>query len=55
MTDSRLAKNFALLARFGRPCGEKFDAKKFLKKHPQYAWQAQFLRSKPKRPWTQFP
>jgi hypothetical protein len=55
ITDTRLAKDMSVLARFGRPCGTKFDAKAFLKKHPQYAWQEGFLRSKPKRPWTRFP
>lgn len=55
VTDSRLAKSLSLEARFGRPCGEEFDAAAFLERHPQYAWQKAFLRNKPKQPWALFP
>jgi hypothetical protein len=54
VTDSAMARNMALLARYGRPCGEPFNANAFLKKHPQYAWQAKFLRSKSRHPWSRF-
>jgi phospholipase B-like protein len=54
VTDSEMAKDLAFLARFGRPCGQIFDAAAFLRDHPQYGWQAKFLQSKPKQPWTRF-
>ena len=54
ITDSRMAREMSMLARFGRPCGKAFNAAAFLRRHPQYAWQAPFLKSKPKRPWTAF-
>ena len=40
--------------RIGHPCGQVFDAGKFLEAHPQYAWQAEWLRDKPEQPWTEF-
>jgi Phospholipase B len=54
VTDTAMAKDMSLLARFGRPCGQPFDAKAYLDAHPQYVWQAEFLKDKPKQPWTEF-
>jgi hypothetical protein len=54
VTDSEMANHLSILARFGRPCGRAFNAAAFLRDHPQYGWQAEFLRSKHKQPWTRF-
>jgi hypothetical protein len=54
VVDSRLGRQLRFLGRFGHPCGQVFDARKFLEEHPQYAWQAQWLRDKPEQPWTEF-
>jgi hypothetical protein len=54
ITDSEMANHLSILARFGRSCGQAFNAAAFLRDHPQYSWQAEFLRSKHKQPWTRF-
>jgi hypothetical protein len=54
VVDSRLGRQMRFLGRFGHPCGQVFDARKFLDEHPQYAWQAEWLRDKPEQPWTEF-
>ena len=53
-TDSRRAREMGFAGRIGHPCGQVFDAGKFLEAHPQYAWQAEWLRDKPEQPWTEF-
>jgi hypothetical protein len=52
--DSEMAKDMRLAARMGHPCGEDFIAQPFLAAHPDYAWQAQFLRDMKAGPWTEF-
>jgi len=42
-------------ARFGRADGALFDAETFLALHPQWNWQAAYLKSRPSQPWTFFP
>jgi hypothetical protein len=53
-TDSNLAKQMRLVARMGHPCGADFAAKPFLAAHPEYDWQAPYLRDMPAGPWTRF-
>jgi hypothetical protein len=53
-TDSTMAKDMRLVARMGHPCGEDFLAQPFLASHPDYAWQAPFLRDMKSGPWTTF-
>ncbi len=43
-----------LWARFGRADGVPFDADAFLAAHPQWDWQAGYLKSRPHQPWTHF-
>lgn len=52
VTTAELAKTFAFWGRAGHPCGEPFDAAAFLEQHPQFRWQASFLRDMNPQPWT---
>ncbi len=53
-TDSSMAKDMRLVARLGHPCGEDFLAAPFLAAHPEYAWEAPYLRDLKAGPWTEF-
>ncbi|HKW56301.1 MAG TPA: C45 family peptidase [Candidatus Acidoferrum sp.] len=53
-TDSTMTKEMKMMARVGHPCGDDFLAKPFLAAHPEYAWQAPFLRDMKAGPWTEF-
>jgi hypothetical protein len=55
ITTSKLAKQMKLIAIFGRPCGIAFDARKFLKKHPQWKWQEDCLNDRKSQSWSIFP
>ena len=44
----------SMWGRFGRADGIAFDADEHLRQHPQFSWQAGYLRSRPSRPWTYF-
>ena len=52
--DSSMAKEMRLVARMGHPCGADFAAQAFLAAHPEYNWQAPYLRDMPAGPWTRF-
>jgi hypothetical protein len=52
--DSSMAAALSLTARIGHPCGGDFSAAPFLAAHPEYAWQAPFLRDMKAGPWTEF-
>lgn len=54
VTDSAMAAQMKLIARIGRPCGQNFDAAKFLQAHGDYSWEAPVLRDMDAGPWTQF-
>ncbi|XXY22007.1 C45 family peptidase [Sorangium sp. So ce216] len=49
---SELASRMCLSGIFGRADGAPFDADEFLRIHPQWSWQAKFLKSRPRQPWT---
>jgi hypothetical protein len=53
-TDSNMTKEMKMMARVGHPCGDDFLAKPFLAAHPEYAWQAPYLRDMKAGPWTEF-
>ena len=38
----------------GRADGEPFDAKDFMKQHPEWNWQKGYLYDRPSQPWTLF-
>ncbi|MGH2584639.1 MAG: C45 family autoproteolytic acyltransferase/hydrolase [Dehalococcoidia bacterium] len=54
VTSAALARDMSLWARFGRADGAPFDAEEFLRLHPQWNWQQDYLRSRPHQPWTLF-
>lgn len=54
VTTSSLAKKMTMWARFRRGCGTAFDAEKYIKNHPQWAWQKKVLKNRPSKPWCQF-
>jgi hypothetical protein len=52
--DSKMAKQMSFVARWGSSCGKAFDAKKYLKEHPQFGWMTGILKNRPSQPWTVF-
>jgi Phospholipase B len=54
VTDSAMTEKMQFVARMGHPCGENFAAKPFLAAHPEFAWQAKYLRDMNAGPWTFF-
>jgi len=52
--DSHMAGQMSFMARAGHPCGSNFNAKEFLKAHPEYSWQTPVLRDINAGPWTSF-
>ena len=53
-TDAALASRMSLTAALGHSCGINFKAADHLKKHAEFAWQKDYLRDMPSRPWTTF-
>jgi Phospholipase B len=54
VTDSAMAAQMSFIARIGHPCGQNFNAAKFLEAHPNYSWEAPVLRDMDAGPWTQY-
>jgi hypothetical protein len=52
VADSNMAEHLSFVAGMGHPCGVKFDAKSFLKQHPEYSWQAPLLEDLKANAWT---
>jgi len=52
--DAAMAQRMALWASMGHPCGLHFKAADHLKKHPEFAWQRDYLRDLNSHPWTLF-
>jgi Phospholipase B len=52
--DSSMVKAMTFTARRGHPCGADFDAKEFLDKHPEYAWEKDILPDMKAGPWSRF-
>ncbi len=52
VADSAMAERLSFIAGMGHPCGVKFDAKSFLKQHPEYSWQAPLLEDLKANAWT---
>ena len=52
ITSTSLAKEGAMWARWGKPCGASFDSKSFLKGHPEYSWQEPLLAEIKAHDWT---
>jgi hypothetical protein len=54
VVDSRMARRMSFAARWGSSDGTVFDATSFLAAHPQFEWQAPYLKSRPAEPWVEF-
>jgi Phospholipase B len=54
VTSTALVKEMKMWARMGHPCGRDFVAADFLAKHPEFKWQAPFLKDLKAQPWTLF-
>ncbi len=52
--DAAMAGRMELWASMGHPCGIPFKAAEHLAAHPDYAWERDYLRDIPSRPWTLF-
>jgi hypothetical protein len=52
VADSTMAEHLSFVAGMGHPCGVKFDAKAFLKLHPEYSWQEPLLEDMKANAWT---
>ena len=54
--DPRLSniENLNMWGILGRADGEPFDAKDFMKQHPEWNWQKGYLYDRPSQPWTLF-
>ncbi len=53
-TDSTLAGQMSFLAAAGHACGINFKAAAHLHQHPEFNWQAPYLRDMDSYPWTAF-
>ena len=49
-----LAKNMSFWARIGHPDGSPYTFGPFLQAHPEFAWQARYLKDLVDSPWSQF-
>ncbi|MDD8025838.1 MAG: C45 family autoproteolytic acyltransferase/hydrolase [Acidobacteriota bacterium] len=54
VTTGVLAKELKLWGRMGHLCGREFIAADFVKAHPEWAWQAPYLKDVKAHPWTLF-
>ena len=50
-TDGNLASSMQLWAIMGHPCGQPFDAKKYLEAHPEYNFAKDYLIDMPGEKW----
>ena len=54
VTDSDLAKDLSLWARYGSSSGMAFDADAFMREHIQWDDLADYIWSRPSQPWSLF-
>lgn len=52
--DATDIENLNMWGIFGRADGEPFDAKDFMKQHPEWNWQKGYMYDRPSQPWTLF-
>lgn len=53
-TTASLPSELTMWARLGHPCGRDFLATEFLAQHPEFSWQAEFLKDMKSHSWTLF-
>ena len=49
-----MAGRMQLTASLGHSCGIHFKAAEHLRNHPEFAWEKDYLKDMPSRPWTTF-
>jgi hypothetical protein len=54
VSDSAMAEKLTLAAAAGHACGIHFKAAEHLKKHPEFAWQKEYLHNMNSHPWATF-
>jgi Phospholipase B len=54
VTDASLAERMTLVAAMGHSCGIHFKAAEYLRAHPEFEWEKDFLRDLDAHPWTEF-
>ena len=54
VTDAGMAERMSFTASMGHSCGLHFKVAGHLKRHPQFAWQKEFLRDLNSHPWAEF-
>lgn len=54
VTDSSMAERMSFTASAGHSCGINFKAAEHLKRHPEFAWQREYLRDMNSHSWTTF-
>jgi hypothetical protein len=47
-----MAKAMSFEARWGAPCGRRFDTSVFLLHHPQFEWLRELMPNRETYPWT---
>ena len=50
--DSVMAERMSFWASAGHACGLDLKAAEYLRAHPEFDWQKEYLRDMPSRPWT---
>jgi hypothetical protein len=54
VSDAAMAEKLTLVAAAGHACGIHFKAAEHLKKHPEFAWQKEYLRDMNSHAWATF-
>lgn len=54
VADAAMAEQMSFTAAAGHACGTDYKAEPHLKEHPEFEWQAKFLRDLDARGWTTF-
>jgi hypothetical protein len=54
VSDAAMAEKLTLVAAAGHACGIHFKAAEHLKKHPEFAWQKEYLKDMNSHPWATF-
>jgi hypothetical protein len=54
VADATMAELMSFAAILGHPCAREFGAIPFLRAHPEFAWQKEYLHDLPPRLWTEF-
>lgn len=53
VVDATMAQKMVFYAKWGRPCGQPFRAKQFIREHPEYSHYSKVLEDYPVGEWTE--